>query len=209
MGTESAGLQPSDPGAGGIEEKILSAAEQLLGARAVEDVGLDDVAAASGLSAQSVRRYFPSVDRIAARLLQRFLARIDEGASWLTAEPDEDLRALIDHQGHNLAEIYERHGAVIASISEATHKSPEVRALWEKTIDDRVRLVADRLRELSERRIIRVVEPDLVASALVLMVHHTLLRFYRHRSEVPVEEAARAVAGVWSHAIFPDAASAA
>ncbi len=191
------------------ERRILDAASQLLGARQIEDVTLEDVAVASGLGLADLQRYFPSLERIAARLLNEFIGLVDEHADWLTAPLDADLRSLVERQSRNVASIYARHGAVIAAIADATPRCPEVRALWTSVIETRVRQVADRLTTLAEHGIIRVLDPELVASALVLMVHHTMVRLYRHRSEVPIEESARALFGVWVHAIFPDVTAAA
>lgn len=192
-----------------VERKIIDAASQLLGARPIEDVTLDDVAAASGLDVGDVKRHFQGVGRIASRILQELIGLVDEGADWLDAPLDADLRSLLELQARNVASIYARHGAVIAAISEASPRSPDVRAAWAELIDARVRRVAERLRVLELHGIVRVLDPDLVAGALVLMVHHTLVRIYRHRAEVPVDQAARAIFSVWVHTVFPDVAPAA
>jgi len=204
MAPEETSGRPGPGAAEGLERRILEATELLLGGRGVEDLTLEDVGVASGLGTDVVLRYFPSVDRIAARLLTGFVERLDTGSQWLTAPPDEDLRPLIWLQARNVAEIYAKHGAVIAALAEATARTPEVRALWNEVIERRVARVAARLGELGALGVIRPVDGELVAGALVLMVHHTMVRLYRHRSEVPVEEAAETLFTVWSRTILPD-----
>ncbi len=186
-----------------VEDQIAAATAQLLGSRRVDEVTIEDVMESTGLSRTAFYRYFPSIDRVIARLLGDFVVEVDAGADWQVSDLDADFYALFEHQGVSLARIYSRHGAIIAALSDATEANPEIHALWAATLEQRIERVASRLREFQRSGLSREdYDPDLVGAAMTLMAHHLLIHTYRRRSEVPPELVGRTLAELWFRLVF-------
>jgi AcrR family transcriptional regulator len=186
-----------------VEDQITTATAQRLGSRRVDEVTIEDVMESTGLSRTAFYRYFPSIDRVIARLLGDIVVEVDEGAAWRASDLEADFYVLFEHQGVSLAKIYARHGAIIAALSDATETNPEVHAMWALTLEHRIELVTDRLREFQGNGLAREgFDAGIVGAALTLMAHHLLIHLYRRRSEVPPELVGRTIAELWFRAVF-------
>src|SRR3954464_5256185 len=83
-------------------EQILRAAAQLFAERGSRAVGVDDVGAAVGVTGPAIYRHFASKDAMLAEMLvrisERLLAGGTERIAAAGADPEEQLRALVDFQ---------------------------------------------------------------------------------------------------------------
>jgi AcrR family transcriptional regulator len=119
-------------------DAILDAAVELLGDR--PDASMGDVAAAAGLSRQTVYAHYSSREEllgaVARRALDRTLAAIDE------AEPEKGspvaaLARLIDAWWGNVA----RHARVLGALGQAAGRDADLHAFHEPVLDRLVKLI--------------------------------------------------------------------
>src|SRR3954453_22242655 len=92
----------TDAGNPSRREQILRAAAQLFAERGSRNVGVDDIGAAVGVTGPAIYRHFAGKDAILAEMLvgisERLLAGGTERVAAAGADPEEQLRALVDFQ---------------------------------------------------------------------------------------------------------------
>ena len=89
-----------DARARAVEEtrtRIADAMVDLVSSRRLADVSLDDVAAASGVSVQTVLRHYGSRSGLIESVREYATARVDEERSAPVGDLDRALRVLLDH----------------------------------------------------------------------------------------------------------------
>src|SRR3954470_3334785 len=92
----------ADAGNPSRREQILRAAAQLFAERGSRNVGVDDVGAAVGVTGPAIYRHFTGKDAMLAEMLlrisERLLAGGTERVAAAGADPEAQLRALVDFQ---------------------------------------------------------------------------------------------------------------
>src|SRR3954469_3963401 len=92
----------ADAGNPSRREQILRAAAQLFAQRGSRNVGVDDIGAAVGVTGPAIYRHFAGKDAMRAerlvRISERLLAGGTERVAAAGADPEEQLRALVDFQ---------------------------------------------------------------------------------------------------------------
>lgn len=156
-------------------ERILVAAARLAAQRGFQTVGMAEIGAEAGIVGSGVYRHFGSKDAILAALLDRVMARLQDGAREALAREGADrdvLSALV--RDHIQVAIDDR--SVLAVYHREVHLLPEedrrrLRRLQRHYLEDWVHLLAPLRRDLSDG------EVRLAVHAAIGAIQSTL--FYR------------------------------
>src|SRR3954463_13194381 len=109
---------PSD-----AEREILDAAEALLAERSFRDLSVDELMARTGMRRSSFYHYFRRLDEVAIALMRRVQGEMMEAAApWLRLGYEGDPAAGAREGIRASAEVFARHGLVLAAIHEASFR---------------------------------------------------------------------------------------
>jgi AcrR family transcriptional regulator len=142
---------PRDPGR---RERILAAAAELAARRGFHTIGMADIGAEAGIVGSGIYRHFDSKDAILIALLDRVMARLQDGASRIIAESTDDRSALSGLvRDHVWVAIEDR--SVLAVYHREIHNLPEddrrrLRRLQRHYIEDWVHVLAPLRRDLAD-----------------------------------------------------------
>jgi AcrR family transcriptional regulator len=133
------------------ETLLIDALEQLLTAKRLSEVSVEEIATAAGITRTRFYRYFDSKYEALAAALRRMADELvgvylQEGSWWVRPDdlpPREALRASFDA----IRVLWEKHGPVLREASDLWNAVPQVRETWEG--------VLARLTELTARQIER------------------------------------------------------
>jgi len=146
-----AGARRRDPGR---RERILAAAAELAARRGFHTVGMADIGAEAGIVGSGIYRHFGSKDAILVALLDRVMARLQDGAARIIAEsPDARtaLSALV--RDHIRVAIEDR--SVLAVYHREIHNLPaddrrRLRRAQRHYLEDWVHVLAPLRRDLAD-----------------------------------------------------------
>jgi AcrR family transcriptional regulator len=191
------------------KREILDAAEALLSERPFRDLSVDNLMARTGMTRSSFYHYFRSLDEVAIALMRRVQGEMMEAASpWLRTGYEGDPAVGVKQGIRASAEIFARHGLVLAAIHEASFHYGAVQRAWrEGVLEDWINAIADQLRAQRERGVTRVAEPEEIARALLLMNTAVFVERLGKQSPDAPEAVAGILAQIWIGALYPDAAS--
>ncbi|MFC5951876.1 TetR/AcrR family transcriptional regulator [Pseudonocardia lutea] len=135
-------------------ERILAAAAELASRRGFHTVGMADIGAEAGIVGSGVYRHFDSKTAILVALLDRVMARLQEGAAAVLAGPGDErehLSALV--RDHIRVAIEDR--SVLAVYHREVHTLPEedrrrLRRLQRHYLEDWVHVLAPLRRDLAD-----------------------------------------------------------
>lgn len=186
------------------EQAILDAAETLFEKEGVDPVTVEQIARAAGISRASLYFYFGSKQEVIAALVARTMAVIREEAGIL-AEVDVPPQVTIERVIARIEKQWLEHGVVMRAAVESSPLIPEVKDLWNGTIESYIDPLAEVL--------VRAGVPDnrsptgarALAKALSWMGERT---FYvastSASSEREIRRAARTVIALWYCAMDMD-----
>ncbi|HEY3018557.1 MAG TPA: TetR/AcrR family transcriptional regulator [Solirubrobacteraceae bacterium] len=197
---------PSD-----AEREILDAAEAALAERPFRDMSVDDLMRRTGMTRSTFYHYFRSLDEVAIALMRRVQGEMmDVATPWINAGHDEDPVASVPRAIRAVAEIYARHGRVLAAINDASVQHEAVERAWRDGIlEDWIRAIAAQLRVQIERGVTRVENPEETARALLLMNTSVFVeRLGKQDPPDPPESVAETLSQIWVGAIYPEALAA-
>src|SRR3954469_21184927 len=192
---------------GDAEREIVDAAEALLAERPFRELSVDELMARTGMRRSSFYHYFRSLDEVAIALMRRVQGEMMQAAAvWLEATPDDDALAAAERAIAGSADIFARHGAVLAAIHEASFHYEAVQRVWrEGVLEDWIRAIAAQLRAQRERGVTRVEDPEEIARALLLTNTAVFVeRLGQQHRESPAA-VAETLATIWMGAIYPEA----
>jgi AcrR family transcriptional regulator len=112
------------------EQRLLDEAESLLAGRPLAGIGIDELAAAAGISRSSFYFYFSSREALLRTLAERAQEEVLTSAGrWLERTDEPPAEAITRTLGDNLA-LWRRHGAVLRALYDAREADAETKALW-------------------------------------------------------------------------------
>jgi TetR/AcrR family transcriptional regulator, ethionamide resistance regulator len=196
---------PSD-----AQREILDAAETLLAERPFRELSVDELMARTGMRRSSFYHYFRSLDEVAIGLMRRVQGEMMQAAAvWLEATPDDDALAAAERAIAGSADIFARHGAVLAAIHAASFHYEAVQRVWrEGVLEDWIRAIAAQLRAQRERGVTRVEDPEEIARALLLMNTAVFVERLGQQHRDSPEAVAETLSTIWMGAIYPEALAA-
>jgi TetR/AcrR family transcriptional regulator, ethionamide resistance regulator len=188
------------------EREILDAAEALLVKRSFGALSVDDLMASTGMTRSSFYHYFRSLDEVAVALMRRVQGEMMEAASpWLRTDHEFDPAAAAEQGIRASADVFARHGLVIAAIHEASFRYETVQQEWrEGVLEDWIRAIATQLRAQRERGLTRVADPEEMARSLLLMNTAVFVERLGKRPPDAPEAVADTLAEIWIGALYPD-----
>lgn len=117
------------------EEAILDAAEALLEKEGLEPVTVEQIARGAGISRASLYFYFGSKQEVLTALVARTMAAIREEADLAVEEVDVLPQKTIERVINRIEKQWLEHTVVMRAAVENGPLIPEVRDLWNGTID--------------------------------------------------------------------------
>jgi AcrR family transcriptional regulator len=117
------------------EEAILDAAEALLESEGLEPVTVEQIARGAGISRASLYFYFGSKQEVLTALVARTMAAIREEAELAVEEVDVLPQKTIERVIKRIEKQWLEHTVVMRAAVENGPLIPEVRDLWNGTID--------------------------------------------------------------------------
>lgn len=191
------------------KREILDAAEVLLSERPFRELTVDDLMARTGMTRSTFYHYFRRLDEVAIALMRRVQGEMMEAAApWLRAAEEGDPAAALASGIRSSAEIFARHGLVLAAIHEASFHYEAVQREWrDGVLEEWIRAIAAQVRMQRERGATRVADPEEIARALLLMNTAVFVERLGKQPADPPEAVAEILATIWIGALYPDARS--
>ena len=190
------------------EREILDAAEAVLAERPYRDMSVDELMRRTGMTRSTFYHYFRSLDEVAIALMRRVQGEMmDVAMPWIDAGHDEDPVASVPRAIRAVAEIYARHGRVLAAIHEASFHHEAVQQAWRDGIlEDWIRAIAAQLHAQRELGVTRVRNAPEIARALLLMNTSVFVeRLGQKQPPDSAESVADTLSEIWVGAIYPEA----
>jgi AcrR family transcriptional regulator len=185
-------------------QAIMAALETLLADRSYQEVRVEDVMAAAGLTRTAFYRYFPDLESVLLAWLEIVGEELKEAANlWLSAESDPEDGLLAATTA--LAEVWARHSAVLRGIFDAATTGSRIQRAWRELVAWYFRPVEERFEGLTRDGRTSLAHPAETARALVWMTERYLSESYTRDLGVPVEVAAATLADIWRRAVFSGA----
>jgi TetR/AcrR family transcriptional regulator, ethionamide resistance regulator len=179
----------------------MDSLEALLASRSYEDVRVEDLMAAAGLTRTAFYRYFPDLDSVLLAWIEILGAEFGEAAERFLAfdvDPDEGLLAATT----GLAEVWVRHRGLLRGIFDAATTGNRVQLAWRDLVESFLGPVARRLHDLAERGRTSIPNEEETARALVWMNERYYFETLARDVGVSAETAASTLADIWRRVIF-------
>lgn len=167
------------------------------------DLTVDELARAAGLSRTAFYFYFPGKSQVLMAVVEEVAEQMyNEAARWWQGEgpPEQLMRMAL--QG--IVDVFQRYSAILRTSHEVTTYDPEFAAFYNDRVMDRfVSATAEQLRRDDRKGRLRPMDPDAVAEVLVWMVEgcNNMLIGALGR---PPEQIVEAFTTIWVHALYPD-----
>ena len=191
-----------------VEGDVCAALLRLLGeGKPFKDLTVDELARAGGLSRTAFYFYFPGKNQVlmaaASDVAEEYYAEADR---WWGGEGPPEQRVRAAMQG--IVETYLRHQAVLRTAVEVATYDPEFAAFYNGLVERFVLATTAHLRGDRDAGLLRDVDPDAVAHALVWMVERSNHMLIGNQGRSP-EAVVDAYVAAWVHALYPDSVVAA
>ena len=115
---------------GRAQTAILTATEQLLRARPLNELSVADIIAAAGISRTCFYAYFPSKTAIIAECLRRVMDEAVLGGDRFLSCSDADPEAAIHERLERWVQLCTDHGALLRAVMEEWPHDEQLRRLW-------------------------------------------------------------------------------
>ena len=183
------------------EAEILEAAEQFLREHPFHELTVDQVMSRTGLSRPSFYQYFRDRNELVIRLVDRLGAEILPMSNrWFlgTGDPQTELR--LGYRG--VAAVWARHGPVLRALGDAASHDRTVeqayRALTRRFVDG----TAARIRADMAARLVRGIDPEPVAEALIAMSERYLTEKLGRTPQADPEAVADTLSTIWLRTLY-------
>ncbi len=185
------------------EQAILRTAEQLLAARSLAEISVDDLAQGAGLSRSAFYFYFASKDAVVLTLVDRMVEQTagvhDVALQMLDSDPADAWRSGIE----SFYATFGAHRPVIRAVTELSATNEEARALWSQVMQGWVEQVAVLIDAAPAQERRRAVSSRDLATALVQMNERVLHAIFVEESPAVSEQAViDTLTHVWVSAIY-------
>ncbi|MEJ7650667.1 MAG: TetR/AcrR family transcriptional regulator [Nakamurella sp.] len=185
------------------ERAILAAAEAMLAQRTLDEISIDDLAGAAGISRPTFYFYFASKDAVLLQLLDRVIAEVDRrGAAVIpdTSAASPDFANAINV----FVEVFAEHRGVTVATVAARLSSPAIQELWSISMQRWVDHVAEVIAAEQERGAApRGIDPHHLSTVLNTMNEQVLsATFTRTVPFVPTDEVGAILHATWRRAIY-------
>jgi AcrR family transcriptional regulator len=186
------------------EQLILSAFEELLEARSLHDISVDDIARAAGLSRSAFYFYFASKEAVLLSLFERIIAEAQAARGDTLAALEADPAAGIREALRAFYDAFRTHRAVTLAGADAWASSAEVRALWGQAMEQWVAEATVLIEVERQRGAAPAGLPARDLATSLLWMNERVLHTTFARQEPAVDEAdvLDVLVGIWLRAIY-------
>jgi AcrR family transcriptional regulator len=181
------------------EQAILDHAERLLAERPLASIGIDELAAAAGISRSTFYFYFASRDALLRTLAERITDELYRSSeAWLRRSDEPPEAAIRRTLQANLA-LWRAHGPVLRATWHARAGDPELKRLWDAVS----RRFVDATAAQIERERATPPPPDSRALAAVLIgMNHNAFHEASTRSPRGDRELVDTLTAVWLRTVY-------
>lgn len=180
---------------------IMDAVEALLQTGSYQEVRVEDVMGAAGLTRTAFYRYFPDLESVMVAWIEILEAEFTDAANlWLSFDVDPEEGLLTGITG--LAEVWVRHAGLIRGVFDAATTGSAVQLAWRGLVESFLGPVKLRLDDLSGRGLISLPHTAETARALVWMTERYFFETVARELSVPVETAASTLTDIWRRVLF-------
>jgi AcrR family transcriptional regulator len=189
--------QPED-----AEREILDAAERALREGTWHELTVDELMRRTGLSRASFYVYFKDRAELLRRLVRRVRSELDQALEvWRSgaADPGASGRTAIA----GMASVYQRHGALLQALEDASSNDPAARRAYRGFLNAGIKPTAARIREqIASGQMKPGLDPDRTAEALCAMNHQYLMTTVAQRPRASTEPAVETLLTIWTRALY-------
>jgi len=183
------------------ETEILEAAENFLRQHPFRELTIDDVMSRTGLSRPSFYEYFRDRHHLIVKLTERLTSWTStRSARWLSgSDLLEDLRATLD----GVVELYVTRGHLLRALADAACHDLQAERSYRKMMSTFVEATAERIREAVERGVIKDLDAEQVATALVFMNERYLIEKLGNHPQTDPKVVAETLLLIWQRVLYP------
>ncbi len=185
-----------------VQGAVLAATEELLGAGgSFQDLKIERIATAAGLSRTAFYFYFKDKRELLMRLAEDITAQLyDQADHWFSGTGDEAAEQMRDALG-SIARLYAAHGPLLRAIVEVSTYDEEVAVFWRSLLQRFAD--ATTLRIQADQAAGRTAPAPAAATAfaLVWMTERSFYQQLVQGAPVSAEELVAALEGIWLRAI--------
>jgi AcrR family transcriptional regulator len=170
-----------------------------------KDVSVDDIAVAAGIKRSAFYFYFSDKQELlVATATDTAEALMREADRWWHGHGPSEERLVEALRG--MAELYERHAALLRVATEVSTYDEEVRRFWRQLVERFIEATATHLhREQKAGAVPRSLEPRATAESLVWMAERSCY-VYIARGERSGQDLVESLSAVWTAVLYPSTA---
>jgi TetR/AcrR family transcriptional regulator, ethionamide resistance regulator len=179
---------------------ILDATEALLEDKPIREIGVEDVMARTGLGRTAFYRYFPDLESVLLRHMERIAGDLHAASdTWLASS---DPNAVLGDVARRMVHVFADNGRLIQAFSHSAGGGEDVESAWASVIDSFVVPAVARVEQLIETGRADVDHPAQAVRALVVLIDSYLTDAYGvSRDAVPVDVAAEVLTAIWRRSL--------
>jgi TetR/AcrR family transcriptional regulator, ethionamide resistance regulator len=185
-------------------EAILEAVERLLRERPISELSVESIAEASGISRSGFYFYFESKYAALAEALGGLFEEMTAAAGDFFVGSEDPPRVYVPRALAGIAELWDRHEALMVGLFEASASDPGARAVWEAWLDRFVGAITARVEvERAEGRAPGG-PPAATLSRVLLLMNERVLYDATRRGVSPagIRDIVDALTAVWLAAVW-------
>lgn len=179
----------------------MDALEALLRDRPYEEVRVEDLMAAAGLTRTAFYRYFPDLEAVLLAWIEIIGAELNLAADRFLAFDVDPYEGLLE-ANTGLAEVWARHRKLLTAIFDAATSRSRVQLAWRQLVESFIEPVERRLKDLSRQGRTTLANEAETARALVWMNERYFFETFARDAAVPLETAAATLADIWRRVLF-------
>lgn len=183
------------------ESEILEAAENFLREHPFRELTIDDVMSRTGLSRPSFYEYFRDRHHLIMKLTERLTSSTyTRSEPWLSgSDLVEDLRATLE----GIVELYITRGHLLRALADAATHDHQAELCYRKMMTGFIDATAARIREAVQRGVIKDIDAEEVATALVYMNEGYLIEKLGSKSKTDPRIVAETLLVIWQRVLYP------
>ena len=131
---EQRGRRPARISGDDRSDAILSTAERLLDGRSLDDIPIEELASGAGISRSNFYFYFASKDAVLLALLDRVITEVQHRVAALPRDFEHDPQGAWRRSIGVFVDVFSAHRAVSVAAIGARGRSPEIEALWSRSM---------------------------------------------------------------------------
>lgn len=180
---------------------IMDSMEALLAGRSYQDVRVEDLMAAAGLTRTAFYRYFPDLESVLLAWIEIIGGEFRDAAARFLSPAVDPFEGLLS-ANLGLAEVWHRHRNLLRGIFDAATTGSRVQTEWHRLVESFIVPVEHRLDELERQGRTSLAAREETARALVWMNERYFFETLAHDLGVTAEEAASTLAEIWRRVLF-------